>query len=85
LSFVETLEAKAVLELAKADLAYYDNIIKISRDRFRAGDIAKIDLDRIELLRVNMKWRYRQPSSICALEDPASATAERRTPWSSSM
>jgi cobalt-zinc-cadmium efflux system outer membrane protein len=51
-SFVETLEAKAVLELAKADLAYYDNIIKISRDRFRAGDIAKIDLDRIELLRV---------------------------------
>jgi cobalt-zinc-cadmium efflux system outer membrane protein len=50
--FVQTLEAKAVLELAKADLAYYDNIIKISRDRFRAGDIAQIDLDRIELLRV---------------------------------
>jgi cobalt-zinc-cadmium efflux system outer membrane protein len=50
--FVQTLEAKAVLDLAKADLAYYDNIIKISRDRFRAGDIAKIDLDRIELLRV---------------------------------
>ncbi len=50
--FVQTLEAKAVLDLAKADLAYYDNIIKISRDRFRAGDIAHIDLDRIELLRV---------------------------------
>ena len=50
--FVQTLEAKAVLELAKADLAYYDNIIKISRDRLHAGDIAQIDLDRIELLRV---------------------------------
>jgi cobalt-zinc-cadmium efflux system outer membrane protein len=50
--FVETLEAKAVLELARADLVYYDNIIKISRDRFRSGDIARIDLDRIELLRV---------------------------------
>jgi cobalt-zinc-cadmium efflux system outer membrane protein len=50
--FIQTLEAKAVLELAKADLAYYDNIIKISRDRFRAGDLAQIDLDRIELLRV---------------------------------
>ncbi|MGD0682310.1 MAG: TolC family protein [Terracidiphilus sp.] len=50
--FVQTLEAKAVLELAKADLAYYDNIIKISRDRYRAGDIAQIDLDRIELFRV---------------------------------
>jgi cobalt-zinc-cadmium efflux system outer membrane protein len=51
-AFIETLQAKAVLELAKADLAYYDNIIQISRDRFKAGDIAQIDLDRIELLRV---------------------------------
>jgi cobalt-zinc-cadmium efflux system outer membrane protein len=51
-AFVQTLQAKAVLELAKADLAYYDNIIQISRDRYKAGDIAQIDLDRIELLRV---------------------------------
>jgi len=51
-AFVDTLEAKAVLEVARADLAYYDKIIQISRDRFRAGDIAQIDLDRIELLRV---------------------------------
>ena len=50
--FIQTLEAKAVLDLAKADLAYYDNIIQISRDRFRSGDLAQIDLDRIELLRV---------------------------------
>jgi cobalt-zinc-cadmium efflux system outer membrane protein len=50
--FVQTLQAKAVLELAKADLAYYDKIIEISRSRFKAGDIAQIDLDRIELLRV---------------------------------
>jgi cobalt-zinc-cadmium efflux system outer membrane protein len=51
-AFVDTLEAKAVLELAHADLEYYDHIIQISRDRFRAGDIAQIDLDRIELQRV---------------------------------
>jgi cobalt-zinc-cadmium efflux system outer membrane protein len=51
-AFVQTLQAKAVLDLAKADLEYYDKIIAISRDRFRAGDIAQIDLDRIELLRV---------------------------------
>jgi outer membrane protein, heavy metal efflux system len=51
-AFVNTLEAKAVLDLARADLAYYDHIIQISRDRFNAGDIAQIDLDRIELLRV---------------------------------
>jgi cobalt-zinc-cadmium efflux system outer membrane protein len=51
-AFVNTLEAKAILELAKADLEYYDHIIQISRDRFKAGDIAQIDLDRIELQRV---------------------------------
>jgi outer membrane protein, heavy metal efflux system len=50
--FVQTIEAKAVLDLAKADLDYYDKIIDISRTRFKAGDIAQIDLDRIELLRV---------------------------------
>ena len=51
-AFVQTLQAKAVLELAKADLDYYDKIIEISRSRYKAGDIAQIDLDRIELLRV---------------------------------
>ncbi|HWZ50900.1 MAG TPA: TolC family protein [Granulicella sp.] len=51
-AFVQTLEAKAVLELARADLEYYDKIIEISRARFKAGDLAQIDLDRIELLRV---------------------------------
>jgi cobalt-zinc-cadmium efflux system outer membrane protein len=50
--FVQTLQAKAVLELAKADLQYYDKIIEISRTRLTAGDLAQIDLDRIELLRV---------------------------------
>jgi len=51
-AFVNTLEAKAVLGLAKADLDYYDHIIQISRDRFKSGDLAQIDLDRIELQRV---------------------------------
>jgi cobalt-zinc-cadmium efflux system outer membrane protein len=51
-AFVQTLQAKAVLELAKADMEYYDKIIAISQDRFKAGDLAQIDLDRIELLRV---------------------------------
>ena len=51
-AFVNTLEAKAILELAHADLDYYDHIIQISNDRLQAGDIAQIDFDRIELLRV---------------------------------
>jgi outer membrane protein, heavy metal efflux system len=51
-AFVATLQAKFILDLAKADLEYYDKIIDISRARFKAGDLAQIDLDRIELLRV---------------------------------
>ena len=51
-AFVQTLQAKAVLDLAKADIEYYDKIIEISRSRFKDGDLAQIDLDRIELLRV---------------------------------
>ena len=51
-AFVQTLEAKAVLELAKADLEYYDKIIDISRSRFNDGSLARVDFDRIELLRV---------------------------------
>ena len=51
-AFVQTLEADAVVKLAQDDLNYYDKIIAISGDRYRAGDIASIDFDRIELLRV---------------------------------
>ncbi|MGD0512175.1 MAG: TolC family protein [Terriglobales bacterium] len=51
-AFVSTMQAKAVLQLARDDLDYYDHVLKISRDRFQAGDIAQIDLDRLELQRV---------------------------------
>lgn len=50
--FIQTLQAKAVLALAQADLEYYDKIIEISRVRYKDGAIGRIDLDRIELLRV---------------------------------
>jgi cobalt-zinc-cadmium efflux system outer membrane protein len=51
-AFVSTLQAKTVLQLAKDNLAYYDHVLDISRTRFKAGDIAQIDLDRLELQRV---------------------------------
>jgi len=51
-AFVGTLQAKYILDLAKADLDYYDKIIDISREMYKAGAIGQIDLDRIELLRV---------------------------------
>ncbi|MGB9144663.1 MAG: TolC family protein [Acidobacteriaceae bacterium] len=50
--FVQTLEDKALVDLSHQELDYYDHIIAISQDRFKAGDLAQIDLDRIELQRV---------------------------------
>jgi cobalt-zinc-cadmium efflux system outer membrane protein len=51
-AFVSTLQAKAVLQLSTETLAYYDRVLAVSRDRFQAGDIAQVDLDRLELQRV---------------------------------
>jgi outer membrane protein, heavy metal efflux system len=51
-AFVATLQAKAVLQLAEEDLAYWDHVLQISQDRFKAGDLSGIDLDRLELQRV---------------------------------
>lgn len=50
--FVSVLQAKAVLRLAQTNLEYYDHILQISRDRYQAGDIAQIDLERLELQRL---------------------------------
>ncbi len=50
--FVQVLQAKAVLQVSKENLEYYDHLLKISRDRYEVGDIAQIDLERLELQRV---------------------------------
>jgi cobalt-zinc-cadmium efflux system outer membrane protein len=51
-AFVGVLQAKAVVNLAQQNLEYYDKLLKVSRDRYDAGDIAQIDLDRLELQRL---------------------------------
>jgi cobalt-zinc-cadmium efflux system outer membrane protein len=51
-AFVQTLQAKAVLALARDNLEYFDRELAISRDRLRAGDIAQLDLNRIALQRI---------------------------------
>jgi cobalt-zinc-cadmium efflux system outer membrane protein len=51
-AFVNTLQAKQVLAMAKENLAYFDREMEIGRNRFKAGDIARVDLDRLELQRV---------------------------------
>jgi outer membrane protein, heavy metal efflux system len=51
-AFVQTLQAKAIRELAKDNLSYYDHFLDLNRERFKAGGMAKIDLQRLELQRV---------------------------------
>jgi cobalt-zinc-cadmium efflux system outer membrane protein len=51
-AFIQTLQAKAVLEVTRDNLAYYDKVLEVSREHFHAGDIAQVDLDRLELQRV---------------------------------
>ncbi|MGA2184147.1 MAG: TolC family protein [Bryobacteraceae bacterium] len=51
-AFVQALQARAVLALARENLSYYDKLLSVSRDRYAAGDIAQVDLDRLELQRV---------------------------------
>jgi cobalt-zinc-cadmium efflux system outer membrane protein len=48
-ALVQTLQAKQVLALAKDNLEYFGKELGISRERYKAGDIARVDLDRIEL------------------------------------
>ena len=51
-AFVLVLQAKAVLQLSKDNLTYYDHVLDISRLRAKDGAMAQIDLDRLELQRV---------------------------------
>lgn len=51
-AFVETLQEKAILDLAKENLAYYDHVLDVNRDRYKAGGIAQVDFKRLELQRV---------------------------------
>jgi cobalt-zinc-cadmium efflux system outer membrane protein len=51
-AFVQTLQAKALRANAKENLDYFDRELAINRDRLKSGDIARVDLDRIVLQRV---------------------------------
>jgi outer membrane protein, heavy metal efflux system len=52
MAFIQTLQEKAVLDLAKENLSYYDRLLDVNRERYKAGAIAQVDLDRLELQRV---------------------------------
>lgn len=54
-AFVQTLQAKAVLENAKENLEYWDKELDVNRIRYKAGDLALVDLNRLELQRAQFE------------------------------
>src|SRR5262249_11369443 len=50
-AFIQVLQANAFRTLARDNLTSYDQVLALSRDRLQAGDIAQIDLDRLQLHR----------------------------------
>jgi len=54
-AFVQLLQAKAVLQNARENLGYWDRELDVSRRRFDAGDLAQVDLNRLELQRVQFE------------------------------
>jgi cobalt-zinc-cadmium efflux system outer membrane protein len=54
-AFVAVLQQKAVLAVTRESLDYYDRTLAVSRDRYKTGDIARVDLDRMELQRVQFE------------------------------
>jgi cobalt-zinc-cadmium efflux system outer membrane protein len=57
-AFVQTLQAKAVLQNARENLDYWDRELEVNRKRFKAGDLAQVDLNRLELQRVQFDSDY---------------------------
>jgi cobalt-zinc-cadmium efflux system outer membrane protein len=57
-AFVQTLQAKQLLIQAQANLDYFNKELGIFRGRFQSGDIARVDLDRMLLQRVQYESDY---------------------------
>jgi cobalt-zinc-cadmium efflux system outer membrane protein len=51
-AFVQTLQAKAALTVNRESLSYYDKVLEVSGERLKAGDIARVDLTRLKLQRI---------------------------------
>ena len=54
-AFIRVLQGKAIVDLAEENIKYYDRVIAVNRERLKAGDIAKVDLMRTELQRVQFE------------------------------
>jgi cobalt-zinc-cadmium efflux system outer membrane protein len=54
-AFVQVLQAKAVLGNANENLGYWDRELAVNRNRYAAGDLAQLDLNKLELQRAQFE------------------------------
>jgi cobalt-zinc-cadmium efflux system outer membrane protein len=54
-AFVNVLQAKAVLQNATENLTYWDRELGVFRTRLQSGDLAQVDMDRLDLQRVQFE------------------------------
>jgi cobalt-zinc-cadmium efflux system outer membrane protein len=54
-AFVQTLQEKAILDLTRESLTFYNRLLDVSNERLKAGDIARVDFQRLELQRVQFE------------------------------
>ena len=85
-AFVQTLQQKAVRDLAKDNLDYYDHLLGVNRDRFqrrrhRAGRSGPAGI-AARAVRVRLADRRSESADG---EDSAADAAQRRRRWISSM
>jgi cobalt-zinc-cadmium efflux system outer membrane protein len=51
-AFIQILQSQATLTVTRESLAYYDRVLEVSADRLKGGDIARVDLTRLQLQRI---------------------------------
>jgi cobalt-zinc-cadmium efflux system outer membrane protein len=57
-AFVQVLQSKVWLQNAQENLAYWDRELGVFRLRYQSGDLAQVDLDRLELQRTQFESDY---------------------------
>jgi len=54
-AFNRVLQAKALRQLARENLAYYDRVVQVNNQRLTAGDISRVDFVRVDLQHVQFE------------------------------
>ena len=65
-AFVTTLQEKAILDVTRESLAFYNRLLQLSSERLKAGDIARVDFQRLELQRVQFETDVPDTGKVCA-------------------